>query len=907
MAQASAGKAGTAYVDVRPDMSGFTPALSTGVQQSVTKAEAAAKGRVASMGANLGKTLWYGAGLMGAGALAGFVMQQFTAYEDSMNMFQAVTRASQEEMDRASTTAKALGNDLMLPGVSAAGAASAMTELAKAGLSVKDSINAARGALALAIAGQMDEAAAASTIANALLMFRMEGSKATVVADMLAASAASASGSVGDFSYALSMGGTAFASAKRPMSEFMASLVLMARQGIKGSDAGTALKTMMQRLQAPSAEAAKIMQRLGISVYDTAGNMIPLGSIIEQFTTKTKGMSLAQRDSAMNTLFGADAIRAANIVLMGGTAAWEDASAAVTREGAAAEMAAATSKGLGGSLKNVSSIAETLAINVGEKVAPAVQSFVDAFGTVLAVAAPVVTVVAGLLSPLLALAGAVASNRAVIITLAVVLLSRYVPATLAAAQTTAVMTAVRVLDWIQGIITGVSSATTSINGFRFAVGAATLGITLLVTEFISARGAADEMKQATEDAMEALKTAPNVADNYKAAQQAITAEMDKIAETQRNFTSNNPWERFQGQRDQWAVWLGGDDVEARVNSRLADLQRLKGNYDTSMESMRLATGLTDDAILKMAESAGVDLSGNTMLATTKMMDFYRVNVTGAPAVRSASAEAQILGDKMKTTAEKADALRNSYSKLIAEINGTLDANMAYEEALDSLRASLKENGVSLNIATDKGRANVKAIQAVVSATAGRIAQAKAENASNARLRAIYDQAVAAIGKMAPKSKTAQEAISRLARQMGLTPKVLNVAVTARTKQAVDDVQALKDKIAGVTGKAVTIRADVTGGGTLVASAPNGGGRVLLDVDWRAMGGPVEAGKAYIVGERRAELFVPKQDGTILPSVPSGFGSGGGETFHVTVNNPVPEPASESVPRALRRTLFLAGK
>jgi hypothetical protein len=66
--------------------------------------------------------------------------------------------------------------------------------------------------------------------------------------------------------------------------------------------------------------------------------------------------------------------------------------------------------------------------------------------------------------------------------------------------------------------------------------------------------------------------------------------------------------------------------------------------------------------------------------------------------------------------------------------------------------------------------------------------------------------------------------------------------------------------------------------------------------FRADGGPVNAGEPYIVGERRPELFVPSTSGTILPSVPSGFG---GQTFVQNIYNPLPEQPSDSV-RALRR-------
>src|SRR5690349_15530729 len=93
------------------------------------------------------------------------------AYQDSLNVFQAVSGANAAALKQVGDAAKTLGNDLTLPNTSAADAAAAMTELAKAGLSVKDSMAAAKGTLQLAAAGSLDESSAATIAANALNTF----------------------------------------------------------------------------------------------------------------------------------------------------------------------------------------------------------------------------------------------------------------------------------------------------------------------------------------------------------------------------------------------------------------------------------------------------------------------------------------------------------------------------------------------------------------------------------------------------------------------------------------------------------------------------------------------------------------------------------------------------------------
>ena len=92
--------------------------------------------------------------------------------------------------------------------------------------------------------------------------------------------------------------------------------------------------------------------------------MLPLRSIIEQFTQALGGMSQQQQAAALSAIFGSDAIRAANVVLAEGTAAWDKQMAAVTEAGVAAELAGAQNKGLKGALDALQSSLETVALSI---------------------------------------------------------------------------------------------------------------------------------------------------------------------------------------------------------------------------------------------------------------------------------------------------------------------------------------------------------------------------------------------------------------------------------------------------------------------------------------------------------------------------------------------------------------
>ncbi|MBX6770886.1 MAG: phage tail tape measure protein [Chloroflexi bacterium] len=345
-----------------------------------------------------------------------------TSYQSSMNMFQAVTGATADQMKKVQDVAIALGADMSLPATSAADAGRAMTELAKAGLSVDDTLGAAKGVLQLAAAGHLSEAQAAEIAANALNAFHLQGTEATRVADLLAAAANASSGEVTDMSDALRMSAAVFASAGQPIDALVTSISEMSNAGIQGQDAGTSLKQMLLSLEAPTDKAAKLMKEMGITIYDAQGKMLPFREIIAQFSDRLGNLTQQQRDQALATIFGSDAVRAANIVLMGGVKAYDQMHEAVTRQGAAAELAGARMKGLGGAIEGLKSQIETVFLQLATPVLGTLEGWVRAIADLipkiteldprlLAAAGAFLAVVAAA-GPVIAAVGAIAAGIA---------------------------------------------------------------------------------------------------------------------------------------------------------------------------------------------------------------------------------------------------------------------------------------------------------------------------------------------------------------------------------------------------------------------------------------------------------------------------------------------------------------
>lgn len=359
-------------------------------------------------------------------AIAGrSAMQTFQEYEKAMNILGSVSGATADEMEKLRKQAKELGADLTLPGTSAADAAQAMSELAKAGMNVADIMAASKGVLQMSAAGQLSNAEAAEITANALNAFKLSGEEAVRVADLLAAGANSSSAEVREMADALQMSSAVYASAGIEIEDLVASIGVMANAGIQGSDAGTSLKQMLLSLQAPSDLASTWMKHLGISVYDSSGNMKDMREIIAEFESGMKGLTQEERNFALAKIFGSDAIRAANILLLGGVDAYDKMSVKVNEVGAAADLAAAMMQGLTGAMENVKSAFETASIAAIEpfkedlaKLLGFVAKALNAFAALPEPIRKIIVVMLGLLAiagPILVIFGTMLSTVASII------------------------------------------------------------------------------------------------------------------------------------------------------------------------------------------------------------------------------------------------------------------------------------------------------------------------------------------------------------------------------------------------------------------------------------------------------------------------------------------------------------
>ncbi len=382
-------------------------------QDLATAGDKAGKASAQSFGKAFSGDLGKISGALGLGLLAGLggAIAATTQFDKALSGVQAVANATSVELGQLRTAALEAGKATVF---SASEAAKAEAELAKAGVSVKDILGGGlRGALDLAAAGQIDLAEAATIAAQALNIFNLEGNQTTHIADVLAAAANKSAADVQGLGASLRQGGLGAAQAGLSLEETAGALALFADNALIGSDAGTSLKTFLQRLVPTSGEAREKMNELGISFFDAAGNMLDLAGIADQLTVHLANLSEEQRLGALNTIFGSDAVRAASILYKSGAGGVRDYTQAVNDQGAAGRNAAIQLDNLAGDLEQLKGSIETALIQAGSGGTAALRGLAQAansaVGTFIELPQPVqfaATAVAGIAGSALAAASA---------------------------------------------------------------------------------------------------------------------------------------------------------------------------------------------------------------------------------------------------------------------------------------------------------------------------------------------------------------------------------------------------------------------------------------------------------------------------------------------------------------------
>lgn len=320
---------------------------------------------VVAASTNVGKE--FEAQMSTVGAIAGNVANEdLAAVVNAANemglAFKEGSNATETSMNILEAKAKQMGATTQF---SASEAGQAMEYMAMAGWKGADMIQGIEGIMNLAAASGEDLASTSDIVTDALTAFGLSASDSGKFADVLAAASSNANTNVSmlgeSFKYVAPLAGTLGYSAE----DASIALGLMANAGIRGSQAGTSLKTALANMSAPTDKQAAAMEKLGLSLTDSEGNMKSMREVMVDMRSSFAGLSEAEQTAAASTIFGKEAMSGMLAIINASEDDFNKLTNAIDNSsGAAAEMAAIRLDNLEGDITLLKSGLEGLGIEI---------------------------------------------------------------------------------------------------------------------------------------------------------------------------------------------------------------------------------------------------------------------------------------------------------------------------------------------------------------------------------------------------------------------------------------------------------------------------------------------------------------------------------------------------------------
>jgi TP901 family phage tail tape measure protein len=886
-----------------------------------------------------------GTGMMVTGAAlalgVGLAVKAYADFSKEMSGVQAVSGANAAQMDQLGKAAIKAGADTVF---SASEAAKAEGELAKAGVKTSDILGGALlGSLNLASAGGLDLAAAATIAAQSMNIFKLGGQDVSHIADVLAAGANKSAADVGSLGDALKQGGLVAAQTGLHLEDTVGILSMFADSALVGSDAGTSLKQMLMMLNPQSVKAKDAMAAIGFSAYDASGAFVGMESVAQQLKDGLGGLTAEQRAATLTTIFGSDATRAASILYDKGAAGVRDYTAAVNDNGAAQRMASTMLNNLSGDFEQLRGSIDTALIQSGSAGNGVLRDMVQG-------ATSAVNAFGGLPAPLQQGALGIAAVAAASL--------------LAAGGFMTVMP--KIAETKKSLeALGLASKLTKANLMSVATGPIGIGLAVLtIAVGVFAKSQMDA-KQRSDDLRNSLDQQTGAITDQT---RALVAKQMQEDGTLRRATelgvSHNLLTR---------AYLGESDaVETlRIMAEKADAQAKAGIARTATAAVgtELLTGSTNlfanattsatDVLARNtqasidaahARSSGIAAllgSAAPVASALGAQSAAEKEAADAAAATGDAAGAAVVPTKALEVAEKdlaaaADATKKAHDDLIASITNFGSAMMtargdarSYEAAIDAAQASVKANGRTLDITTEKGRNNQAALDGIATAALKAAESNLGLAEQNGTLGAATRTVTGDIGKARDAFITQaiamgmpKAAAAKLATQAGLTrdrvkeitnglidlgkqaPKpVVTVLGVAAGLSAVDN---LKARLASLKGRNITVSLNARD--RIATLTPAGGGYIRGPGTTTSDSIPaLVSDKEYVVKAKAVDYYGVDTmhainsmrfaaGGYVGPRTSSSTPAGGGNTFQTTINE-VTDPVGTAQAVARRQAML----
>lgn len=305
----------------------------------------------------------------------GLAAKKSIDFDDSMRKVKATSGATGKEFNLLRDKALEMGAKTKF---SASESAEALQYMSLAGWDTKDMLNGIDGVMQLAAASGEDLGQVSDIVTDGLSAFGLKAKDSSHFADVLAQTSSKANTDVSGLGEAFKYVAPVAGSFGFSVEDTSIALGLMANSGVKASQAGTALKSMMTKLAKPTGEAKKTMESLGISITDSEGKMLPFRDIMDQLRGSLGGLSKAQQSAAVKTLFGQEAMSGILPIINASDEDYQKLTKSIDNSaGASKRMSDEMEGGIGGSIRKMKSAIESMAISIGDVLAPHIRRAAD--------------------------------------------------------------------------------------------------------------------------------------------------------------------------------------------------------------------------------------------------------------------------------------------------------------------------------------------------------------------------------------------------------------------------------------------------------------------------------------------------------------------------------------------------
>lgn len=319
--------------------------------------------------------------ILQAGAVLGITVglkdtiDTYGTFEATMSKVNAVSGATADQMERLTAKAKEMGATTKF---TASEAGEAFTYMAMAGWDAEQMLDGISGIMSLSAADGLDLATTSDIVTDALTAFGLQAKDSGHFADVLAKASSSANTNVSmlgeSFKYVAPLAGAMHYSVE----DVSLALGLMANASVKGSMAGTSLKTALSNMTAPTDSMAAVMDKYGISLMKSNGEMKSLKEVLDTVRTKMGKLNETEKAAAASTLFGKEAMSGMLAII---NASEEDynklAESIANADGAAQKMSETMLDNMQGSFTLLQSAVDGVKIRLGERLAPYLRQFAN--------------------------------------------------------------------------------------------------------------------------------------------------------------------------------------------------------------------------------------------------------------------------------------------------------------------------------------------------------------------------------------------------------------------------------------------------------------------------------------------------------------------------------------------------